>query len=68
MQKIHYIEPRSQDEYSDGSVEDDILKIFESEGSEQMVGEILSGDPNWPMRYHLSPVRQNILNWYEFGK
>lgn len=55
-----------KDIYSDGDVELELLKIFQNKNSEKIVNDILINNPSWPMRYHLSPVRENILNWYEF--
>lgn len=59
---------KSNDIYSDGEVEQEILKIFQNKNSEKLVNRILTYNPSWPMRYHLSPVRENILNWFEFDK
>jgi len=56
------------DIYSDGDVENDILKIFKSDNPDVKIRKILEKDPSWPMRYHLSPIRENLLNWYEFPK
>lgn len=56
--------------YSDGDIEEDILKILKSEISN-------SNNPfpflekyivNWPTEYHLSWVRQNILKPIDFSK
>lgn len=55
-----------KDIYSDGDVELELLKIFQNKNSEKIVNDILLNNPSWPMRYHLSPIRENILNWYEF--
>ena len=55
-----------KDTYSDGDVEQEILKIFQNKNSKKLVENILANNPSWPMRYHLSPIRENILNWYEF--
>lgn len=55
-----------KDVYSDGDVENDILDIFKSKKSEYIIREVLNNDPIWPMRYHLSPIRENLLNWYDF--
>lgn len=32
------------------------------------IEQILVSNPSWPIFYHLSPIRENILNWYNFGK
>lgn len=56
-----------KDVYSDGDVEQEILKIFQSKNQNKIVNEILTNNPSWPLRYHLSPIRENILNWYDFN-
>lgn len=58
----------NQDHYSDGDVENEILEIFKSEKPDKKVAEILKNNPNWPMLYHFSPVRESLLSWYEFKK
>lgn len=52
------------DIYSDGNIENEILEIVK-EGREE---EILKKDDRWPILYHLSEVRKNILSWYPFEK
>ena len=54
-----------QDQYSDGDIEDDLLKLITEEPD---VEKILKRDDRWPVLYHFSPVRQNILEWYPFKK
>jgi len=51
------------DHYSDGNIEDELLKIVKS-GKD--IEEVLAHDTRWPILYHLSPIRQNIINWYPF--
>lgn len=58
----------TRDVYSDGDVENEILNIFKDNDSDKKVEEILQNNPSWPMRYHLSGVRENLLSWYEFPK
>ena len=53
------------DFYSDGDIENDILEIVKSDKS---IEDILSNDDRWAVLYHLSPIRQNIINWYPFKK
>jgi len=56
---------KGNDLYSDGDVENFILDIVKS-------GKNLDSIPedqlSWPVFYHLSPLRANILNWYPFNK
>lgn len=56
---------KGADLYSDGDIEDRILNIFES-GEE--IQERLMKDNDWAVLYHISPIRQNILEWYDFEK
>ena len=51
------------DVYSDGDIEDEILAYF---GSGRDPESVLAGDVRWPVLYHLTPVRRNLLEWYEF--
>jgi SAM-dependent methyltransferase len=51
------------DYYSDGDIEDELLEIVKSTDD---YTEILANDNRWPILYHLSPIRQNIINWYPF--
>lgn len=53
------------DLYSDGDVENDILKIVKTH---EDFTDILSKTDNWPIFYHLSPLRRNLLDWYEFDE
>jgi SAM-dependent methyltransferase len=56
---------KGEDLYSDGDVEDKILEIFKSN---EDIGKRLMRDDDWAILYHLSPIRQNILEWYDFDK
>lgn len=51
--------------YTDGAVE---IKLLEYLKEGKTPEEILSIDSSWPYFYHLSPIRENILNWYPFKK
>lgn len=62
--KMDYSLYDGTDYYSDGAIEDEILELVESGRS---IEEILKNDSRWPILYHLSPTRENILNWYDFG-
>lgn len=60
---INYEFYKGQDYYSDGDIEDELLKYVEET---EDVMAILEKDDRWPILYHLSPIRQNILDWYSF--
>ena len=56
---------KGEDLYSDGDVEDELLSIV-SENED--FTEILKNDDRWPILYHLSPIRENLLEWYDYKK
>ena len=52
-----------KDLYSDGDIENEILEIVKAgKWSER------NTDVKFPVLYHLTSVRENILNWYPFKK
>lgn len=52
-----------KDLYSDGEVEDELLHITKNNNS---FHHILKENSSWPILYHLSPIRANLLEWYPF--
>lgn len=56
---------KGSDEYCDGTIEQEILEYVKQYDDEM---EILKKDNRWPVLYHISPVRKNILEWYDFKK
>ena len=54
------------DAYTDGEVEDELLEIVKKENTN--IEEIISKSNKWPIIYHLSKTRHNILEWYDFGE
>lgn len=54
-----------EDLYSDGDVEEQLLKIVKNHREEEFP-EIIMRERSWPILYHLSRQRQNILEWYPF--
>jgi len=52
-----------RDDYTDGPVEDDLLNLVRS-GEDYET--ILARDTRWPILYHLTPQRRNLLEWYPF--
>ncbi|RUM74946.1 MAG: SAM-dependent methyltransferase [Sulfurovum sp.] len=52
-----------EDYYSDGDIENELFDIVKNN---QNYDEIIAKDTRWPILYHLSPIRQNIINWYPF--
>lgn len=53
-----------EDLYSDGDVETEILKAVRS-GED--IEKCLRKGNSWPFLYHLSNIRENILDWYDFN-
>lgn len=50
------------DLYSDGIIEDEILKIVKN-ASRVEYPAIIEEKKSWPILYHLSPLRGNIVDW-----
>ncbi len=63
--KLDYSFYSDEDTYSDGDIEEELLEYVKSNDD---VMDILGKDKRWPILYHLSPIRQNILEWYDFNK
>lgn len=56
-----------EDLYCDGAVEDELLEIV-STYPEQEYNRIIVEKRSWPIMYHLSHVRENIVNWLPIEK
>lgn len=54
---------KGEDIYSDGDIENELLDIVKNKESLQ---EVLMNHNEWPILYHLSPIRENLLEWYDF--
>lgn len=54
---------KGEDLYSDGEIEDALLEAVQSATDLQ---EVLQEHTEWPFLYHLSPIRENLLEWYDF--
>ncbi len=64
--KLNYDFYSGADLYSDGKVEDELLSIVTSY-EEEKYNEIIAREKRWPILYHLSHIRQNIIEWYPFN-
>lgn len=51
-----------EDLYCDGATEDELLEIVKEYG-EASFGEIIEEKKSWPILYHLSGLRENIVDW-----
>jgi len=56
-----------EDLYSDGFIEDEILDMVQN-NSEDQFSKIIQDSLSWPVLYHLSNQRTNIISWYPFGE
>lgn len=56
-----------EDFYCDGEVEDELLAIAENYSSAEF-GRIIEERAKWPVLYHLSPLRENIIDWIPMEK
>ena len=56
-----------KDLYSDGDVEDEILEVVKNNPPEKFE-EIVHERPSWPFIYHLSGIRENVVEWIPMTK
>lgn len=65
MTKFNLDYYKGSDLYSDGDVENTILDIVKNNDD---FTDILHNTDNWAILYHLTPIRKNLLDWYNFDK
>lgn len=51
-----------EDLYCDGQIEDEILEIVRTKKPEEY-RKVIEERANWPIFYHLTSLRENIVNW-----
>lgn len=56
-----------EDYYCDGEVEDELLAIVKNYSPSEY-GRIIEERAKWPVLYHLSPLRENIVDWIPMDK
>lgn len=56
-----------EDLYSDGPVEEELLEIARS-CKEEELNQVIAQRNSWPVLYHFSHIRQNILEWLPIQK
>lgn len=61
---LDYSKYCGKDLYSDGDIEEVLLKAVVS-GSEE---NLLRTSNNWPVLYHLSDIRENVVEWVQFSE
>lgn len=55
------------DFYSDGPVEEELLEIAKNYKEEEL-NQVIAKRQSWPVLYHFSHIRQNIVEWLPIGK
>ncbi len=63
--RLDYSLYSGEDLYSDGQVEDELLDIVKHHPVSEYA-DIIAERASWPLLYHLSPLRENILEWVPF--
>lgn len=58
---------KNEDLYSEGEIEDVIVKLIAENEPEKYV-QAITKKFSWSTYYHLTHIRKNILNWYPFDK
>lgn len=64
---LDYSKYPGEDLYCDGAVEDEILEIVKNR-SRAEYAEIIEESRKWPVLYHLSSLRENIVEWIPMKK
>lgn len=64
---LDYSKYPGEDLYCDGAVEDEILQIVR-DLSEVEYARVIEERASWPILYHLSPLRENIVEWIPMDK
>lgn len=64
---LDYTYYEGQDFYTDGEIEDEMLDIAMNNPPERFP-EIIEERKSWPIFYHFSPLRSNIIDWLPFKR
>lgn len=64
--KLDYSKYSGEDLYCDGAVEDELLDIVISRTPAEYAA-VIEERGSWPVLYHLSPLRENIVDWVPMG-
>lgn len=65
--KIDYSHYPGEDLYCDGAIEDEMLDIAMNYAPEEYA-RIIEERGNWPIMYHFSGQRENIVDWLDIGR
>ena len=60
---LDYTYYMGEDLYCDGAVEDELLEIVQNSDIKDY-GRIIEERGSWPVLYHLSPLRGNVVEWF----
>ena len=60
--KLDYSKYPGEDFYCDGAVEDELLDIVKNLSPVEYA-DVIEERGSWPILYHLSPLRENIVDW-----
>lgn len=63
--RLNYRFYKGSDEYSDGDDTENRLLQIVTENPTADFPKITTQEKSWPILYHLSPIRENILNWID---
>lgn len=64
---LDYSKYPGEDFYCDGEVEDELLQIVR-DLSPVEYADVIEERASWPILYHLSPLRENIVDWIPMDK
>ncbi|WP_242396873.1 class I SAM-dependent methyltransferase [Clostridium butyricum] len=64
---LDYTNYSGLDLYSDGIIEDELLNIVKNHKEEEF-NKIIAERKKWPIIYHLSHIRSNIIQWLPISK
>lgn len=56
-----------KDLYSDGEIEEKLLTIAQKHTEEEL-NQVIARENSWPVMYHFSNIRQNIIDWLPITK
>ena len=65
--KLDYSKYPGEDFYCDGTVEDEMLDIVKNYSSVEYA-KVIEERRSWPILYHLSALRENIVDWIPMKK
>lgn len=64
---LDYSRYSGEDLYCDGSVEDELLELVKKVSAGEYA-RVIEEKKSWPVLYHLSPLRENIVDWIPMEK